>query len=131
MGAVHGGLIVVAIRCSRYWLAKRYNWMRVLYRRERDWFLYFPFVIAAFGALALTPDTLYALNILPKYIIRSDIFNIFYGYTWFEYMEDVAPRFDWLMNGIGSLLLYIISVASLVFYARNLAFLTKQKNSHA
>jgi len=117
MGALHGAAIAVWVHTQRHAWFKRYRWVRRLYHRKPDWFLYFPVVIALFGCLALVPDTLYALDILPKSVIRSDLFNVFYGYAWFEHMEDSSPRLDWLFNTIGSALLYALSLLVLGLYA--------------
>lgn len=117
MGALHGTAVVVYVHSQRHTWFQRYRWMRHLYRRHPDWFLYFPVVIALFGCLALVPDTCYALDILPKSVIRSDLFNVFYGYAWFEQMEDRSPRLDWLVNSIGSATLYLLAVVALLYYA--------------
>ena len=117
MGALHGAAIAVWVHTQRHAWLKRYRWVRRLYHRKPDWFLYFPVVIALFGCLALVPDTLYALDILPKSVIRSDLFNVFYGYAWFEQMEDRSPRQDWLVNSIGSATLYLLAVVALLYYA--------------
>lgn len=118
LGATHAVLITVVIRYCRHWLAKRFSIIRYLYKRDRDWFLYFPLLIAIFGILGLMPDILYALNIFPKEYVRSEIFNIFFGYAWFEAQEDISPHFDWLLNMAGSILLFAISLGTLIFYAR-------------
>lgn len=130
LGASHGVLMAIVIRYCRHWLAKRFAFIRNLYKWDRDWFLYFPLLIAVFGIMGLIPDILYALNIFPKEFIRSEIFNIFYGYSWFEIQEDVFPYFDWLMNMAGSILLFAISVGTLIFYARYASNLINQKNLH-
>lgn len=127
MGAVHGTAVVAWAYSRRHIWFEQYRWVRKLYRWDPYWFLYFPVVIAFFGCLALVPDTLYALGILPKSVIRSDLFNVFYGYAWFEHMENTSPRLDWLFNTLGSVLLYALSLAVLLFYAR-LANAEQQRN---
>lgn len=117
MGVLHGTAVVVYVHSQRHAWFQRYRLVRHLYRRDPDWFLYFPVVIALFGCLGLVPDTCYALNILPKSVIRSDLFNVFYGYAWFEQMEDRSPRLDWLVNSIGSATLYLLAVVALLYYA--------------
>lgn len=121
MGALHGAAVVAWAHQKRHAWYERYRWMRTLYRWNPDWFLYFPMVIALFGCLALVPDALYALDILPKSVIRSDLFNVFYGYAWFEHMEDRSPRLDWMLNTIGSVLLYALSLMVLGIYAHFVA----------
>lgn len=128
LGASQGALIIILIRCFRHWLLQRFAIIRYLYKLDRDWFIYFPLVIAAFGILGLLPDILYALNIFPKEIIRSDFFNIFFGYAWFEIEEDISPYFDWIMNIAGSIALFAISLGTLIFYARYAMNLINQKN---
>ncbi len=121
MGALHGAAVVVWVHSQQHAWFQRYRWVRQLYRRHPDWHLYFPTVIVTFGFLALVPDTLYALGILSKSAIRSDLFNVFYGYAWFEHVEDSSPRLDWLFNTLGSGLLYALSLAVLGFYVRLLS----------
>lgn len=116
IGALHGTAVVAWAHSRRHIWFERYRWVRQLYWCNPDWFLYFPVVIALFGCLALLPDALYALDILPKSTIRSDMFNVFYGYAWFEHIEDRSPRLDWLFNTTGSALLYALALAVLGFY---------------
>lgn len=117
LGALHGAAVVVWIHSQRHLWFQRHRWVRKLYRRHPDWFLYFPILIALFGCVALVPDALHALDILPKSIIRSDLFNVFYGYAWFEQIEDYSPRIDWLINSVASAALYFLAVGVLLYYA--------------
>jgi hypothetical protein len=118
MGALHGTAVVAWANSRRHIWFEQYRWVRKLYRWDPDWFLYFPVVIALFGCLALVPDTFYALGFLPKSVIRTDLFNMFYGYAWFEYMENTSPRLDWVLNTMGSVLLYVLAMLVLGFYVR-------------
>lgn len=118
MGALHGTAVVVWVHSHRHAWFERYRWVRQLYRWNPDWFLYFPVLIALFGCLALVPDVLYALDILPKSVIRSYLFNVFYGYAWFEQMEDRSPSFDWLANSTASGALYLLALGVLLYYVR-------------
>lgn len=117
LGVTHGTAVVSWVHRQRHSWYERYRWMRALYVWDRDWFLYFPFAIGAFGLLALLPDTLYAIGVLSKAQIRTDWFNLFYGYTWFERIEDTHPKLDWIFNSLGSALLYIQAIAIFKFYA--------------
>ena len=117
IGALHGAAVVLWVHSQRHAWFQQYRWVRKLYRWNPDWFLYSPMVIALFGCVALLPDILYALEILPKSVTRSDLFNVFYGYAWFEKMEDSSPHLDWLFNTIGSALLYALSLLVMGFYA--------------
>ena len=125
MGATNGVLVVYALRKARHWLFPRARWIRRLYRFDRDWFLYFPVVIALFGLLALTPDILHALQILPKAVTRSPFFNLFYFHSYFEWLEDASPRADWFLNTIGSAILAAIAPGILVFYVREIGRIRK------
>ena len=118
LGAANGTLISYAVYQARHWLARRYRLVRRLYRWDRDWFLYFPFFVGAMGLLALTPDVLYALNLLPKESTRTGVFNHFYLHSYFEWLEDKSPGVDWILNSIGSALLFGIALGVLVFYVR-------------
>jgi len=119
-GAMIGTALVVAVRLNRRNLYYKYAWFRGLYRFDRDWFLYFPAVIALFGLFGLIPDILYALEILPKAVIRSDVFNFFLGYSWFERMENLPEHsfLNELWNWSGEISLFFISIGIIVFYIR-------------
>jgi len=116
MGAANGVLVAYAIRKARHWLYQHTQWMRRLYRWDRDWFLYFPFLIGLFGVIALTPDILHALGILPKAETRGPVFNLFYFHSYFEWLENTNPKIDWLLNSIGSIALAMIAIGILFFY---------------
>jgi len=119
-GALLGTAFVVAVRLNRKRLYRRYAWFRSLYRINRDWFLYFPAVIGLFGLYGLIPDILYATGLLPKHVIRSDFFNLFFGYSWFESVEDLPDyrHLNELWNWSGEVALLFISLGSIVFYIR-------------
>jgi hypothetical protein len=117
IGASNGVAIVYVIRKTRHWLYSRTDWMKRLYRWDRDWFLYFvPAIICFFGLFALTPDILHALRVLPKYVTREPVFNVFYFHSYFEWLEDHSPNLDWLLNTIGSVVLLAISIGIMIFY---------------
>lgn len=117
LGAAHGTAVVAWIHHRRHVWYERYRWVRALYRWDRDWFLYFPLVIGTFGFLALLPDILYAIGVLTKAQIRTPWFNVFYGYAWFEQIEDARPSLDWAFNSLGSALLYMQAIAILQYYS--------------
>lgn len=121
LGATHGALLVAWVYYKRRDWFEKYRWMRQLYRWDPDWFLYFPLVIGLFGCLGLIPDALLALNILSKDLVRSDLFNIFYGYSWLEYAEDKHPNIDHIVNTLGSLVLYTLALGVLAFFAQSLS----------
>ncbi len=116
MGASNGVVVVYALRKARHGLYQKARWMRRIYRWDRNWFLYFPFLIALFGIFALTPDIFHALHILPKEVTRGPIFNLFYCHSYFEWLEDANPSMDRLLNTIGSIVLAIIAIGILLFY---------------
>jgi hypothetical protein len=120
LGATHGVAVVAWVHHKRHEWFARHRWMRKLYRWDADWFLYFPFVIAIFGLIALVPDILLAFDLLPKELIRSNIFNVFYGYAWLEQLEDREPAINHMLNILGSSFLYLLSIAVLAFYAQKL-----------
>ena len=121
LGATHGALLVAWVHFKRRDWFEKYRFVRQLYRWDADWFLYFPLVIGFFGCLGLIPDGLLALNLLSKDLVRSDLFNIFYGYSWLEYIEDEQPDIDHFVNTLGSLVLYTIALGVLTFFARSLS----------
>ena len=121
LGATHGALLVAWVYWKRRDWYEKYRWMRQLYRWDADWILYFPLVIGLFGCLGLIPDLFLALDVFPKEFVRSDLFNVFYGYSWFERVEDKLPDLDHLVNILGSLVLYTLSFGVLTFFARSLS----------
>jgi hypothetical protein len=121
LGAAHGAIFVVWVRHKRRAWFEKYRWMRQLYRWDADWFLYFPIVIGCFGCLGLIPDVLLALSVLPKEMVRSDLFNVFYGYSWFEYVEDKCADIDHIVNTLGSFFLYTIAIGMFAFYSKILS----------
>jgi len=128
-GALLGSMLVIAVRFKRKWLHEKFPWFRRLYSFDRDWFLYFPVVIGLFGLYGLIPDILYATGLLPKDVVRSDFFNLFLGYSWFESVEDLPEyRFmNELWNWIGELILFLISIGILAFYIRLIHSLAARK----
>ena len=128
LGAMHGTAIIVVIRMSRHWLYGRARWLRRLYRFDRDWFLYFPFVIGLFGLIGLIPDILHATGILSKETTRSPLFDIFFFHSTFERLEDSNKLLDWWLNSIGSITLFLLSIGILLFYVR---LIKKIKNNNA
>jgi hypothetical protein len=119
-GAILGSMVVMAVRFKRKWLYEKFSWFRGLYSLDRDWFLYFPVVIGLFGIYGLIPDILYATGLLPKDVIRSDFFNLFLGYAWFESVEDLPEysQLNQLWNWSGELFLSLISLGIMAFYIR-------------
>ena len=118
LGAANGIVIAYVVRKSRCWLAKRFRGVRQLYRFDRDWFLYFPFFIGIMGVIALIPDILHGLHLLPKETTRSEFFNIFYFHSYFEWLEDANPTADWIMNTLASLFLLLLAMGVFIFYVR-------------
>ncbi len=118
LGVTHGAFLVTWMHYRRRDWFKNYRWMRQLCRFDPDWFLYFPWVLACFGCFGLIPDVILALDLLPKEKVRSDLFNVFYGYSLLEHIEDKRPDVDHLLNTFGSLILYTVALGVLAFYAR-------------
>jgi len=119
-GAILGSMLVIAVRLKRKWLHEKFFWFRRLYKFDRDWFLYFPVVIGLFGLYGLIPDILYATGLLSKDLIRSDFFNLFLGYAWFESVEDLPEyaHLDRILNWFGEIILFTIATGIIVFYVR-------------
>ncbi|PCH54275.1 MAG: hypothetical protein COC22_00535 [Flavobacteriaceae bacterium] len=113
-------MLVMTVRFKRRWLREHFSWFRRLYDFDRDWFLYFPVVIGLFGLYGLMPDILYAIGLLPKDVVRSDFFNIFLGYSWFESVEDLPEyaQMNRILNWFGEIILFTVAVGMLVFYIR-------------
>lgn len=127
MGAANGALITIVVRKARRWLFEKYSFFRRLYRLDRDWFLYFPFFIGIMGVIALTPDILHGLRVLPKAITRGDFFNLFYFHSYFEWLEDASFTANWVMNTAGSVFLLLLSLGIFVFYVYEIKRIVNKK----
>lgn len=121
VGATLGTCAVVWVHRKQHSWKVRYQWARKLHRWDPQWFLYFPFAIALFGMLPLIPDMLIIFDILPKEVVRSPSFNIFFGYDWFEKIEDTSPKLNHLMNFLASCILYGLSIGVMGFYKKELS----------
>ena len=130
MGASTGVLVSWAIRKSRFWLLQNTNWMKKIYRWNRDWFLYFPLIIAFFGVVAWIPDILHALKILPKDVTRGNFFNIFFFHSYFESLENQYPNIDRMLNWIGEIVLFCLSLGILLYYVFLIKKIMKKKSSN-
>lgn len=116
LGAANGAVVAYCVRKARRWLFKQFKIVRRLYRLDRDWFLYFPFFIGVMGLIALTPDILHALHVLPKDMTRSGFFNLFYFHSYFEWLEDESASANWVMNITGSVFLFCLALSIFIFY---------------
>lgn len=127
MGAAHGVLLVIALRAARHWLYRHTRWMRRLYRWDRDWFLYFPVLIAAVSVWGLIPDLLHGLSLLPKDVTRSAAFNIFFFHSLWEELENSSPALDRVLNLSGLAVLLTISLGIMIFYVREIKRIERQE----
>lgn len=120
LGALLGSIISTIIGRNRHKLQKHNIIIKSLYKKEPHWFLFFPILIFIIGLWGLVPDILHALHILPKEITRSYIFNIFFLHSFFEIVEDTYPNIDRILNWIGELILFSISVGVMLFYVHQI-----------
>ncbi len=118
IGAVLGAIISYIIGHYRHILQQRNILFRFLYKKDKHWFLFFPIVIALFGLWGLIPDIVHALRLLPKDVTRSDIFNVFFFHSYFEYIENTYPLIDRILNWIGEFFLIIIALGVMFFYVQ-------------
>ncbi len=127
MGAMTGTLFSWLLRKYRFRMLKSIKWMKSLYKWDRHWFLYFPILILIFGVIAWIPDIFHALGFVTKEVSRGPIFNIFFFHSYFEIIEDQNLELDQILNWIGEVTLFTISIGILLFYARLIQKIRKNK----
>lgn len=129
IGALLGAVLSFFIGRARHLLQKQNSFFKLLYKKDRHWFLFFPIIIFIIGLWGLVPDILHALRILPKDVTRSDVFNIFFFHSFFEHLEDASPTFNRILNWLGELILLSISLGVMVYYIKQIkkAINIKQK----
>ncbi len=128
IGALFGITVSWSIRKARFWLLEHTGWMKLIYRWNRYWYLYFlPFCVAIFGLIAWIPDIFHALGVFPKEVTRSSVFNLFFFHSYFEYIEDQNETVNHLLNLTGEFLLFFIAIGILFFYAFYLKKLVQKK----
>ncbi len=118
IGALVGTILSGYIGRAKRTLQQQNVLFRVLYKKDKHWFLFFPILIFLVGLWGLIPDIIHALRILPKDITRSDIFNIFFFHSYFEYIENNYPVIDRIFNWIGEIILLLISLVVMFYYVR-------------
>ena len=92
--------------------------IRRLKKKVRHWELYFPVIIFLIGLWGLIPDLIHASGLLDKEVTRGPIFNLFFFHSFFEQIEDAQPDLNRYLNWTGNLLLFSISIVSMLFYIK-------------
>lgn len=118
IGASLGTAISYYIIIARAKLEQNYRWIRKLNKKLRYWILYFPVVIFLVGLWGLIPDLLHASGLVDKDVTRGPLFNIFFFHSLLEQIEDSNLVLDRYLNWAGNILLFLISLISMLFYIR-------------
>ena len=118
VGAAVGSVACVYLAKVRHGLAKHSAFVGWLYRKEPQWFLYFPVVIFFFGLWGLVPDIVHWSGLLPKEDTRSGIFDIFFFHSTFEHIENTQPLVDRWLNIAGEVILVSIALGVMFYYVR-------------
>ena len=118
MGASLGTALSYYIIIARAKLEQKYPLFRKLKRKTRYWVLYFPVLIFLVGLWGLVPDLIHASGVIDKEITRGPIFNLFFFHSYFEQIEDAYPTVDRYLNWAGNLILFVISIVSMLFYIK-------------
>ncbi len=116
LGAVAGSAVCAVIAKKRHALRETSSFFRWLYRKEPQWFLYFPVVIFVFGLWGLVPDVIHLFGWLSKADTRTHLFDIFFFHTTFEHIENTSPVLDYYLNLLGEALLIIITLSIMAYY---------------
>ena len=118
LGAVLGTLAARWLCGAQERLEKSNAIIRWLYSHNRNWFLFFPVVILAFGVWGIIPDIIHALGILPKEVTRGALFDVFFFHSTFERIENQNPVLDRWFNWVGEIALVLIALGVMGFYVR-------------
>lgn len=116
MGAVVGSAVCAVVAKKRHVWRDTSKFFQWLYRREPQWFLYFPIVIFLVGLWGLIPDVIHLFGWLPKEDTRTALFDIFFFHSTFEHIENTLPLVDRYLNLLGQLLLGVVSLSVMVYY---------------
>jgi len=116
IGASIGSIAMLYINVRKEQLVKRFSLFKQLEKQNSYWYLYSPLIIFFFGVWGLIPDIIHALSILPKEVTRTEVFNLFYFHSYFEYIEDTNKDLDQILNWIGQLILIVISLGTIMYY---------------
>ena len=116
IGALVGSGICTLIAKQRHNLRKSNAFFQWLYRKEPQWFLYFPIIIFLIGLWGLIPDIIHLFGWLPKETTRTAIFDIFFFHSTLENIENTLPTLDRYLNLIGELCLVIIALSVMIYY---------------
>lgn len=116
VGATVGSALCVVLAKKRHDLRKTSAFFQWLYRKEPQWFLYFPVVILLIGLWGLIPDFIHLMGWLPKEQTRSAIFDVFFLHSTLEHIENTMPAVDYYLNIIGELLLITIALSVMAYY---------------
>ncbi len=118
LGATVGAVACTVIAKKRHVWRQTSRFVQWLYRKEPQWFLYFPLVIFFVGLWGLVPDIVHLFGLLPKEETRSGLFDIFFFHSTFEHIENTFPAIDRYLNFLGQFLLAGISIGVMVYYVR-------------
>jgi hypothetical protein len=118
LGATAGSAVCAVIAKKRHKLRNTSRFFQWLYRKEPQWFLYFPVVIFMVGLWGLVPDIIHFSGWIPKEITRTHVFDIFFFHATFEYIENTMPVVDSYLNFVGQLLLAVVSIGTMIFYVK-------------
>ena len=130
IGAALGTCVSYLIGRHRHALQNQIYIFKMINKRSRHWFLYFPIVIFVFGLWGLIPDIIHASGLLSKETTRGDLFDIFFFHSLFERLEDSNKAFDQVFNWIGQLILVVVSLGVMVFYIRTIKKIIKSRKSN-
>ncbi len=130
VGAAVGSSICVYIAKKRHELRKTSAFFQWLYRKEPQWFLYFPVVIFFVGLWGLVPDLIHLFGLMPKYETRSALFDIFFFHSTFENIENTNGVLDYYLNIVGHVFLLTISLGVMIYYVRQINRAMKERASN-
>ncbi len=116
IGATVGSAVCVALAKKRHEWRKTSRFLQWLYRKEPQWFLYFPLIILAIGIWGLIPDIIHLMGWLPKEQTRGALFDVFFFHSTLEHIENTMPVLDYYLNIIGEFLLLAIALAVMFYY---------------
>lgn len=120
VGAAVGSGVCALIAKKRHSLRETSRFFQWLYRKEPQWFLYFPVVIFMIGLWGLVPDIIHLFGWLSKDVTRTAVFDIFFFHSTLEHIENVSPTIDRYLNILGEVLLLVITLSVMVYYVKQI-----------
>ena len=134
-GSSVGVAVVLFIYYCRHWLREHTGLMQWLYKRQRWWMLYTPFIIMIFGLWAIIPDILFVFGLASAEWTHSSASNIFFFHGHIEMLEHtLSGSEDRALSIAGDMLCAVIyggCIACYILFIKKLQSDIERLKKHA